>query len=95
MVSTLSVNKCIFNENNSVVWTVIQLLPDDPDKKPQAKQLQARADYLIKLLSKDLAKREAQKQTGTVGLIFVDLFFHIKTYSKVLMINELFVCCLG
>lgn len=42
-----------------------KLLPDDPDKKPQAKQLQARADYLIKLLSKDLAKREAQKQTGT------------------------------
>uniref|UniRef100_A0A3B5MFD7 Uncharacterized protein n=1 Tax=Xiphophorus couchianus TaxID=32473 RepID=A0A3B5MFD7_9TELE len=44
-----------------------KLLPDDPDKKPQAKQLQARADYLIKLLSKDLAKREAQKQTGTVN----------------------------
>uniref|UniRef100_A0A673IAB3 Chromodomain-helicase-DNA-binding protein 1-like n=1 Tax=Sinocyclocheilus rhinocerous TaxID=307959 RepID=A0A673IAB3_9TELE len=35
-----------------------KLLPDDPDKKPQAKQLQTRADYLIKLLSKDLAKKE-------------------------------------
>lgn len=45
-----------------------QLLPDDPDKKPQAKQLQTRADYLIKLLSKDLAKKEAQKQAGTVSL---------------------------
>lgn len=45
-----------------------QLLPDDPDKKPQAKQLQTRADYLIKLLSKDLAKKEAQRQTGTVSL---------------------------
>uniref|UniRef100_A0A8C6KMC3 Chromodomain helicase DNA binding protein 1 n=1 Tax=Nothobranchius furzeri TaxID=105023 RepID=A0A8C6KMC3_NOTFU len=44
-----------------------KLLPDDPDKKPQAKQLQARADYLIKLLSKDLARKEAQKQTGTVS----------------------------
>lgn len=44
-----------------------QLLPDDPDKKPQAKQLQTRADYLIKLLGKDLAKREAQKQAGTVS----------------------------
>uniref|UniRef100_A0A8C1V011 Chromodomain helicase DNA binding protein 1 n=1 Tax=Cyprinus carpio TaxID=7962 RepID=A0A8C1V011_CYPCA len=43
-----------------------KLLPDDPDKKPQAKQLQTRADYLIKLLSKDLAKKEAQKQAGTV-----------------------------
>ncbi|XP_047228458.1 chromodomain-helicase-DNA-binding protein 1 isoform X1 [Girardinichthys multiradiatus] len=44
-----------------------KLLPDDPDKKPQAKQLQARADYLIKLLSKDLAKKEAQKQSGTAN----------------------------
>uniref|UniRef100_A0A3Q2Y1N5 Chromodomain helicase DNA binding protein 1 n=1 Tax=Hippocampus comes TaxID=109280 RepID=A0A3Q2Y1N5_HIPCM len=42
-----------------------KLLPDDPDKKPQAKQLQTRADYLIKLLSKDLAKKEAQKQAGS------------------------------
>uniref|UniRef100_A0AAX7TX68 DNA helicase n=1 Tax=Astatotilapia calliptera TaxID=8154 RepID=A0AAX7TX68_ASTCA len=45
-----------------------KLLPDDPDKKPQAKQLQTRADYLIKLLSKDLAKKEAQKQAGNVSL---------------------------
>uniref|UniRef100_A0A8C2H549 Chromodomain helicase DNA binding protein 1 n=1 Tax=Cyprinus carpio TaxID=7962 RepID=A0A8C2H549_CYPCA len=44
-----------------------KLLPDDPDKKPQAKQLQTRADYLIKLLSKDLAKKEAQKQAGTAN----------------------------
>uniref|UniRef100_A0A8C5HVU7 Helicase C-terminal domain-containing protein n=1 Tax=Gouania willdenowi TaxID=441366 RepID=A0A8C5HVU7_GOUWI len=42
-----------------------KLLPDDPDKKPQAKQLQTRADYLIKLLSKDLARKEAQKLAGT------------------------------
>lgn len=44
-----------------------KLLPDDPDKKPQAKQLQTRADYLIKLLSKDLAKKEAQKQAGSAN----------------------------
>uniref|UniRef100_A0A4W5NSN6 Chromodomain helicase DNA binding protein 1 n=1 Tax=Hucho hucho TaxID=62062 RepID=A0A4W5NSN6_9TELE len=44
-----------------------KLLPDDPDKKPQAKQLQMRADYLIKLLSKDLAKKEVQRQTGTAN----------------------------
>ncbi|CAF93393.1 unnamed protein product, partial [Tetraodon nigroviridis] len=43
-----------------------KLLPDDPDKKPQAKQLQTRADYLIKLLSKHLARKEAHKQAGTV-----------------------------
>lgn len=44
-----------------------QILPDDPDKKPQAKQLQTRADYLIKLLSRDLAKKEAQRLCGAVS----------------------------
>lgn len=62
--STVIVSK----ENLITDFVVDQLLPDDPDKKPQAKQLQTRADYLIKLLSKDLAKKEAQKQTGTVSL---------------------------
>ncbi|XP_075037451.1 chromodomain-helicase-DNA-binding protein 1 [Mixophyes fleayi] len=41
-----------------------KILPDDPDKKPQAKQLQTRADYLIKLLNKDLARKEAQRLSG-------------------------------
>uniref|UniRef100_A0A803XVN3 DNA helicase n=1 Tax=Meleagris gallopavo TaxID=9103 RepID=A0A803XVN3_MELGA len=41
-----------------------KILPDDPDKKPQAKQLQTRADYLIKLLNKDLARKEAQRLAG-------------------------------
>ncbi|XP_010147126.1 PREDICTED: chromodomain-helicase-DNA-binding protein 1-like, partial [Eurypyga helias] len=41
-----------------------KILPDDPDKKPQAKQLQTRADYLIKLLNKDLARKEVQRFTG-------------------------------
>lgn len=53
--------------NDNLLQNLLQLLPDDPDKKPQAKQLQTRADYLIKLLSKDLAKKEAQKQAGTVS----------------------------
>ncbi|XP_028018469.2 chromodomain-helicase-DNA-binding protein 1 isoform X2 [Balaenoptera acutorostrata] len=44
-----------------------KILPDDPDKKPQAKQLQTRADYLIKLLSKDLARKEAQRLSGAGG----------------------------
>ncbi|XDA77212.1 hypothetical protein R6Z07F_007352 [Ovis aries] len=44
-----------------------KILPDDPDKKPQAKQLQTRADYLIKLLSRDLAKKEAQRLSGAGG----------------------------
>ncbi|XP_029428595.1 chromodomain-helicase-DNA-binding protein 1-like [Rhinatrema bivittatum] len=41
-----------------------KILPDDPDKKPQAKQLQTRADYLIKLLNKDVARKEAQRLAG-------------------------------
>uniref|UniRef100_A0A8D0C002 Chromodomain helicase DNA binding protein 1 n=1 Tax=Salvator merianae TaxID=96440 RepID=A0A8D0C002_SALMN len=44
-----------------------KILPDDPDKKPQAKQLQTRADYLIKLLNKDLARKEAQRLSGAGG----------------------------
>ncbi|NWV64020.1 CHD1 protein, partial [Malurus elegans] len=46
-----------------------QILPDDPDKKPQAKQLQTRADYLIKLLNKDLARKEVQRLTGADEII--------------------------
>uniref|UniRef100_A0A8C3LMF4 Chromodomain helicase DNA binding protein 1 n=1 Tax=Chrysolophus pictus TaxID=9089 RepID=A0A8C3LMF4_CHRPC len=46
-----------------------KILPDDPDKKPQAKQLQTRADYLIKLLNKDLARKEAQRLAGAVNEI--------------------------
>uniref|UniRef100_A0A8B9VR45 DNA helicase n=1 Tax=Anas zonorhyncha TaxID=75864 RepID=A0A8B9VR45_9AVES len=47
-----------------------KILPDDPDKKPQAKQLQTRADYLIKLLNKDLARKEAQRLAGAVSKIW-------------------------
>ncbi|XP_048418921.1 chromodomain-helicase-DNA-binding protein 2 isoform X1 [Stegostoma tigrinum] len=39
-----------------------KILPDDPDCKPQAKHLQSRADYLIKLLKKDMIKKDALKQ---------------------------------
>uniref|UniRef100_A0A8C2THZ3 Chromodomain helicase DNA binding protein 1 n=1 Tax=Coturnix japonica TaxID=93934 RepID=A0A8C2THZ3_COTJA len=49
-----------------------KILPDDPDKKPQAKQLQTRADYLIKLLNKDLARKEAQRLAGAVSKIWQD-----------------------
>uniref|UniRef100_A0A8C6IZD7 DNA helicase n=1 Tax=Melopsittacus undulatus TaxID=13146 RepID=A0A8C6IZD7_MELUD len=50
-----------------------KILPDDPDKKPQAKQLQTRADYLIKLLNKDLARKEAQRLAGAVSRIWHSL----------------------
>ncbi|KAF1673073.1 Chromodomain-helicase-DNA-binding protein 1, partial [Pygoscelis papua] len=48
-----------------------KILPDDPDKKPQAKQLQTRADYLIKLLNKDLARKEAQRLAGADEIVSV------------------------
>ncbi|KAM6303835.1 chromodomain-helicase-DNA-binding protein 2 [Podargus strigoides] len=38
-----------------------KILPVETDKKPQGKQLQTRADYLLKLLKKDLDKKENLK----------------------------------
>jgi chromodomain-helicase-DNA-binding protein 1 len=57
----------LFIKNNLKNELLFQILPDDPDKKPQAKQLQTRADYLIKLLSRDLAKKEALRLSGAVS----------------------------
>ncbi|KAJ3596439.1 hypothetical protein NHX12_002846 [Muraenolepis orangiensis] len=37
------------------------ILPDDPNKKPQGKQLQTRADYLLKLLKKELDSSDQSK----------------------------------
>lgn len=39
----------------------MQILPDDPSKKPQSKQLQARAEYLLKLLKKEQESSELSK----------------------------------
>uniref|UniRef100_W5KJ44 Chromodomain helicase DNA binding protein 2 n=1 Tax=Astyanax mexicanus TaxID=7994 RepID=W5KJ44_ASTMX len=38
-----------------------KILLDDPNKKPQAKQLQMRADYLLKMLKKDLENKDSSK----------------------------------
>uniref|UniRef100_A0A671KBJ3 Chromodomain-helicase-DNA-binding protein 2-like n=1 Tax=Sinocyclocheilus anshuiensis TaxID=1608454 RepID=A0A671KBJ3_9TELE len=38
-----------------------KILLDDPDKKPQAKQLQMRADYLLKMLKKEQESQDAKK----------------------------------
>lgn len=57
----------MFIKDNLKKLIAFQILPDDPDKKPQAKQLQTRADYLIKLLSKDIARKEAQRLSGAVS----------------------------
>lgn len=57
----------MFIKDNLKKLIAFQILPDDPDKKPQAKQLQTCADYLIKLLSKDIARKEAQRLSGAVS----------------------------
>uniref|UniRef100_A0A4W3I8Q9 Chromodomain helicase DNA binding protein 2 n=1 Tax=Callorhinchus milii TaxID=7868 RepID=A0A4W3I8Q9_CALMI len=44
-----------------------KILPSDPDLKPQGKQLQSRADYLIKLLKKDMVKKEALNHEAEVS----------------------------
>lgn len=36
---------------------LLKILPVETDKKPQGKQLQTRADYLLKLLRKSLEKK--------------------------------------
>ncbi|XP_078804884.1 chromodomain-helicase-DNA-binding protein 2 isoform X3 [Oryzias latipes] len=38
-----------------------KILPDDPSKKPQAKQLQARAEYLLKLLKREQDSADVAK----------------------------------
>uniref|UniRef100_A0A670J9M9 Chromodomain helicase DNA binding protein 2 n=1 Tax=Podarcis muralis TaxID=64176 RepID=A0A670J9M9_PODMU len=39
-----------------------KILPVETDKKPQGKQLQARVDYLLKLLKKDMEKKDGTKE---------------------------------
>ncbi|KAL4601687.1 chromodomain-helicase-DNA-binding protein 2-like [Arapaima gigas] len=43
-----------------------KILPDDPDKKPQGKQLQTRTDYLLKMLKKELESKDVPKQGDEV-----------------------------
>uniref|UniRef100_A0A803U1K8 Chromodomain helicase DNA binding protein 2 n=1 Tax=Anolis carolinensis TaxID=28377 RepID=A0A803U1K8_ANOCA len=44
-----------------------KILPVETDKKPQGKQLQARTDYLLKLLKKGMEKKETAKETEEVS----------------------------
>ncbi|RXN18322.1 chromodomain-helicase-DNA-binding 2 isoform X2 [Labeo rohita] len=45
-----------------------KILLDDPDKKPQGKQLQMRADYLLKMLKKEQESQDAAKTGDEVKL---------------------------
>ncbi|XP_042328509.1 chromodomain-helicase-DNA-binding protein 2 isoform X3 [Sceloporus undulatus] len=43
-----------------------KILPVETDKKPQGKQLQLRVDYLLRLLKKELEKKEGVKETEEI-----------------------------
>ncbi|XP_038857182.1 chromodomain-helicase-DNA-binding protein 2 isoform X2 [Salvelinus namaycush] len=43
-----------------------KILPDDPEKKPQGKQLQARSDYLLKMLKKEADCKDVTKEEAKV-----------------------------
>jgi len=45
---------------------VVQILPTDPCRKPQGKHLQTRADYLLKLLKKELDSSDTSKAAEEV-----------------------------
>uniref|UniRef100_A0A8D3DSA4 Chromodomain helicase DNA binding protein 2 n=1 Tax=Scophthalmus maximus TaxID=52904 RepID=A0A8D3DSA4_SCOMX len=52
-----------------------KILPDDPSKKPQAKQVQARAEYLLKLLKKEQDSTDVSKAGEEVSpFTFIILF---------------------
>uniref|UniRef100_A0AAR2JC09 DNA helicase n=1 Tax=Pygocentrus nattereri TaxID=42514 RepID=A0AAR2JC09_PYGNA len=66
-----------------------KILPDDPAKKPQAKQLQMRADYLLKMLKKDLENKDASKageevsrESSAVKLSYSLLIYKAKPAGK-------------
>uniref|UniRef100_A0A673JYN2 Chromodomain-helicase-DNA-binding protein 2-like n=1 Tax=Sinocyclocheilus rhinocerous TaxID=307959 RepID=A0A673JYN2_9TELE len=46
-----------------------KILLDDPKKKPQAKQLQMRADYLLKMLKKEQESQDAAKTGDEVRIV--------------------------
>uniref|UniRef100_A0A671KQL6 Chromodomain-helicase-DNA-binding protein 2-like n=1 Tax=Sinocyclocheilus anshuiensis TaxID=1608454 RepID=A0A671KQL6_9TELE len=46
-----------------------KILLDDPEKKPQAKQLQMRADYLLKMLKKEQESQDAAKTGDEVRIV--------------------------
>uniref|UniRef100_A0A8C2BVI7 Chromodomain helicase DNA binding protein 2 n=1 Tax=Cyprinus carpio TaxID=7962 RepID=A0A8C2BVI7_CYPCA len=46
-----------------------KILLDDPDKKPQAKQLQMRADYLLKMLKKEQESQDSAKTGDEVRIV--------------------------
>lgn len=49
---------------------LLKILPVETDKKPQGKQLQTRADYLLKLLRKSLEKKGAVAGGEEVSIAF-------------------------
>uniref|UniRef100_A0A673CE79 Chromodomain helicase DNA binding protein 2 n=1 Tax=Sphaeramia orbicularis TaxID=375764 RepID=A0A673CE79_9TELE len=57
-----------------------KILPDDPSKKPQAKQLQARAEYLLKMLKKEQDNTDLSKSGEEVRCYLS--WWNSPTFSK-------------
>lgn len=66
----------------------LQILLDDPDKKPQGKQLQMRADYLLKMLKKEQESQDAIKAGDEVEIIGHFKLLYLKMHTT-------FVGCTG
>uniref|UniRef100_A0A672MAX0 Chromodomain-helicase-DNA-binding protein 2-like n=1 Tax=Sinocyclocheilus grahami TaxID=75366 RepID=A0A672MAX0_SINGR len=54
-----------------------KILLDDPEKKPQAKQLQMRADYLLKMLKKEQESQDSAKTGDEVRIVGFSVRLHI------------------
>uniref|UniRef100_A0A8D3D607 Chromodomain helicase DNA binding protein 2 n=1 Tax=Scophthalmus maximus TaxID=52904 RepID=A0A8D3D607_SCOMX len=68
-----------------------KILPDDPSKKPQAKQVQARAEYLLKLLKKEQDSTDVSK-AGEESYTFFFIMESYKHCSLIMHMNVLFQC---
>lgn len=77
-------------------YLCMQILPDDPSKKPQSKQLQARAEYLLKLLKKEQESSELSKTgeevlTGLTHNSFTQLKFDLNLHRHPSLIQLFFL----
>lgn len=52
---------------------LFQILLSDPDKKPQAKQLQTRCEYLIKLLNKEANTQKAIMEVSNLSGLYYSM----------------------
>uniref|UniRef100_A0A8C2UEH9 Chromodomain helicase DNA binding protein 2 n=1 Tax=Coturnix japonica TaxID=93934 RepID=A0A8C2UEH9_COTJA len=69
-----------------------KILPVETDKKPQGKQLQTRVDYLLKLLKKDLEKKENMKDGEEVRHSCLAQSFSGEQCRALCQVNHFLLC---